>query len=254
MSFKQIFAEMYKKGKIDDTTIIKMAAYQEELEDFIEECRELVKEGALNLNFLKKIKDIPKTLKGGIPTPANLAKMDPVQQQLSRVIGLAELAGVLGGGARGVDYLLDKRTAAQTQKQIDSTITDLMQDPQVKDYDRDLVERYFRSMVHFSPSIASDPVAAKSHLLGMLAWKDSGLMPSTIFSDMAKVEENLAKIKKDREHLLLGMAKEPIKSLTGDAAERLDEALKSMIAVAGDVNQINRAEYPNTNISSELLE
>ena len=60
--------------------------------------------------------------------------------------------------------------------------------PEIKKYDKKIAREYFDSIVHHSPRIATDPVAAKSYLANMLMWEGSSSgVPVNHFLDMAQI-------------------------------------------------------------------
>lgn len=152
----QRFVKLHKEGKIDDVTIIKMAAFKEMLEE------ELL----------------------------NKEAMGPLQ-----AAGLAALMGAASGAAAlGVDAYLDSKEKKQQEEAAKYVLERLYQDPEIKKYPQEILENNFEALYKVSPHIASNPIAAKSYLLNMLAWSDSPTgVPITHFSEMAKFQESVSK-------------------------------------------------------------
>lgn len=132
------FVRLYKEGKIQDTTLIKMAAFKEQLEQMSDE------------------------------------KFQKIASKLPILLG-AGLAGIgVGLGTAAYDRHLQNQVMEETMEQADKVFEELLQDPDFQGYDRELLEEYFQSIYHMSPVVATDKVAAKAYLLNMLAYSGSG--------------------------------------------------------------------------------
>jgi len=161
MSYTEKFISLYRKGKIDENTIIKMAAFKAELED------------------LSMTKEALKPL---------------------ATAGIAALMGVASGvTALGVDSYMDAKEKARTQDAATKVLTSLSRDPEISKHPNAQIKKNFNALYEISPAIASNPVAAKSYLLNMLSWADSPSgVPITHFSELAKVQESIQKSRSSR--------------------------------------------------------
>ena len=148
---------LYKDGKIDDTTMVKMAVFKEKV-------AELIKESG----------------------PGGLTK--------NQVLMAAAISAGIGLGSQAIESLSNYFVTTRAQKQLDETTKKIFEDiynsPEVKSFPREVAEQYFNTLKHFSPHVASDPLAAKTYLLQMLKWSDEYSAPISTMTvrDLAEVE------------------------------------------------------------------
>jgi hypothetical protein len=157
--------KLYEQGKVDDTTMVKMAVFKEKV-------AELLKESAFGLKSFKNLADYKKTI----------------------LFGAAMTAGS-GLGAAAVetvsDYFLSKKAKKGLDEEAQKVFEELYSSPEVSKYSREVAQQYFQTLKHFSPHIATDPLSAKTYLLQMLDWEDA--QTSTPIStvqvrDLAEIE------------------------------------------------------------------
>jgi hypothetical protein len=149
--------KLYEQGKVDDTTMVKMAVFKEKV-------AELMKEAI---------------------SPADKKTL---------LLGAAISAGA-GLGAAAVDavsdYFLSRRAKSSLDEETEKVFEELYSSPEVSKYPKNIAQQYFQTLKHFSPHIATDPLSAKTYLLQMLDWEDA--QTSTPIStvqvrDLAEIE------------------------------------------------------------------
>jgi hypothetical protein len=196
MSYTKRILKLYEEDKVDDITMIKMAVFKEKI-------AELIKEGV-----------------GGI-TPKQV------------LFGAAVTAGAgLGAAAVGTvsDYFLSKRAREGLKSDAQRVFEEIYSSPEVSKFPEDVARKYFKTLEHFSPHIATDPLSAKTYLLQMLEWEDvqtsTPVSPTTV-RDLAEIEnkamdalnkrqmtESTFDIGKYTEPIVTGITKKPKNILT----------------------------------------
>lgn len=165
MSYTKRILKLYEEGKVDDTTMIKMAVFKEKV-------AELLKESGFSLKSLKNLSD-------------------PVKYTL---LGAAATAGIGLAGATTKtvsDYFLSKKAREGLRSDAQRVFDEIYSSPEVSKYPREEAQQYFKTLEHFSPHIATDPLSAKTYLLQMLDWYDeqtsTPVSPTTV-RDLAEIE------------------------------------------------------------------
>ncbi len=154
MSDKQKILSLYKAGKIEDSTLIKAAAFKQELEQFLIEKSSQEKTASF------------KSDAGRIALLSALAA--PVFAASTYATGKAihETEEMWGRKSRADDF--DKMLEFR---------------PELKQEDPLLIKKYYDSLVHFSPAIANDPLAAGAYIKQAIQYEEVGGPPySTIQS------------------------------------------------------------------------
>lgn len=161
MSYVKRIVKLYEEGKVDDTTMVKMAVFKEKVV-------ELMKESS----FLGPLKEYQKNI----------------------LFGAAITAGA-GLGAAAIDtvsdYFLSKKAKKGLDEDTQKVFEELYRSPEISKYGREVAQQYFKTLKHFSPHIATDPLSAKTYLIQMLDWEDA--QTSTPIStvqvrDLAEIE------------------------------------------------------------------
>jgi hypothetical protein len=153
MSYVKRVVKLYEDGKVDEATMIKMAVFKEKV-------AELMKEG-IDKNTL--------------------------------LLGAALTAGA-GLGAAAIetvsDYFLSKKAKEEMEQTTKSVFDEIYRSPEIKKYPREVAAKYFKTLVHFSPHIASDPLSARTYLVQMLDWEDENQSPISVTTvrELAEVE------------------------------------------------------------------
>ena len=156
MSYTKRILKLHKEGKVDDTTMVKMAVFKEKVAELLKE---------------------------SVPTTKQLV-----------LLGAAMHAGVgLGGAAVEAisDYFLSKKAREGLRSDAQRVFDEIYSSPEVSKYSREEAQQYFKTLEHFSPHIATDPLSAKTYLLQMLEWYDeqtsTPVSPTTV-RDLAEIE------------------------------------------------------------------
>jgi hypothetical protein len=155
MSYVKRIIKLYDESKVDDTTMVKMAVFREKV-------AELIKEG---IGIDKK----------------------------HLLLGAAMMAGA-GVGAAAIetvsDYFLSRRARQHLEEDTQKVFDEIYSSPEVSKYPKEEALKYFQTLKHFSPHIATDPLSAKTYLLQMLDWYDESSAPisPTSVRDLAEIE------------------------------------------------------------------
>ena len=156
------FIEQYKQGKVSAATLIKMAAFKDELEKALisDRAETLVKLAKFPFNRLGRF------LVGTKMTAERLGKIN--------VGGINIGTALVGGGLIGASMTLFTEALKAIEGQIIDWKDDLkkpklfkeMMDlhPQLKEYDEMLVKKYYEALWHFSPIMAENPLAAGAYI------------------------------------------------------------------------------------------
>ncbi len=156
MSYVKRIMKLYGEGKVDDTAMVKMAVFREKV-------AELMKEA--------------------ISTP----------DRNILLFGAAITAGA-GLGQAAVetvsDYFISRRAKKSLEEDAQKVFDEIYDSPEVGKYSREEAQKYFQTLKHFSPHIATDPLSAKTYLLQMLSWSDESQAPisTTSVRDLAEIE------------------------------------------------------------------
>ena len=149
MSYKERFVKLYKEGKLDEITMIKMAAFSEELEKI---------------------------------SAGDLSRWAP-----AFAAGAAGILTSLVGPV--VDSFIDNKMGRDIGNQGDNVFETLYRtSPDINKYNKETARQFYNSLMHHSPKLAVDPVSAKSYLINMLVWNDSNTgVPVNLFSELNKI-------------------------------------------------------------------
>jgi len=160
MSNVQKILNLYKEGKIPESTIIKMAAFKHELEEMLKT-------------------DMEK--KGGILSDINISK--PI------------IWGALAGPAAALsDYFFGKGIHALEHfgeaEQRDKAFKAMLEiRPQLRNEDPIIVRKYFDSLANFAPAIASDPLAAAAYITQVIKFEETGGPPFQAVEALVKTQK-----------------------------------------------------------------
>ena len=152
MSYTDKFLKLYKEGKVDETTIIKMAVFKEKVVELIKEA------SAMGAGKVLTRKDL--LLAAGF----------------SAAIGIGSAAI-----ESAADYFLDRKANTDTEKRMQDVFEQVYNTPEISgSFSREQAMEYFNTLKHFSPHIAQEPVAAKTYLLNLLTWSDLSGAPASV--------------------------------------------------------------------------
>lgn len=147
--------KLHKEGKVDDTTLVKMAVFKEKVVELIKEA-------------------------GGL---------DP--KHILWAAAITAGAGLAGAAAETAsDYFMSRRAKKDMEERTGQIFEEIYASPELKAFPKETAEKYFNTLKHFSPHIASDPLAAKTYLLQMLKWSDDFSAPiaTTTVRDLTEIE------------------------------------------------------------------
>jgi hypothetical protein len=120
------------------------------------------------------------------------------------LLALAAVGGTLYLGAKAIDAATDA-VVDPTSRKINLKRT-LKANPDLKQYDKKDLKQHFRTIAHFSPRTASDPLAAGATLRRFMAYKDVGPQ-ATDLKTLSDIEKGVADSRKSR--FGVGKALEP---------------------------------------------
>lgn len=182
MSHVMKFIEMYKEGKLSESTIIKMAAFKEELEAEIEKTAD----------------------------PSVGAFLQYLAAGLALSLGL-------GGAAAGAQVLYDK----YKQNKLDDTKEPLFKDmlrlhPELVEK-KERAKLYFDALWHFSPIIAQNPMAAGAYIRQALSMDTvaGGPLPQMV-KELSDIQKSHVEARKNApsapgSHIIEGLLASPTK-------------------------------------------
>jgi hypothetical protein len=156
-SYVERLISLYKEGKVEESTMYKMAAFKAELQELIE------KEGMDKLAMGSIGKGM---LIGALIAPTFAAS--------NYLIG------------KGLDRL-EKDNSGLSADALFSKMLEYR--PELKNEDQLLVKKYWDSLVHFAPSIASDPLAAGAYIRQAIQYEEVGGPPYSTVESLVKTQK-----------------------------------------------------------------
>ncbi len=172
MSNVQKILDLYKAGKVPESTRIKAAAFKEELKQHFEAV-ELEKEAGMFSNAAAAIKNFVKTDTGarnalltGIAIPMTLTG-----------------ANLIG---KGIDQIQDVLESPEKEREFRAILETR---PELKNEDQLLVRKYFDSLHKFAPAIASEPLAGGAYLYQVMKFEGAGGPPYSTIADLVKTQK-----------------------------------------------------------------
>lgn len=157
MSHVQQIVDLYKEGKISETTIIKMAAFKAEVEKLFSEKDELKKTASIPIKIL-----------------AASALAPPVFAASNYLAGRA--VEYAQSGAKEIEMHTNFKNMLDYR-------------PELKSEDQLLVKKYFDSLVHFAPAIAQDPLAAGAYVKQAMQYEDVGGPPYSTIESLVNTQK-----------------------------------------------------------------
>ena len=149
MSATKKYTDLYKQGKIEDTTLIKMAAFKEEL--------------------------------NGLWKEANIGKTVGALALAAPIFGLSSY-----GLGKGLDYLEDKQLESEKEPAFQAMVG---LHPDLLDEDQILVRKYWDSLWHFSPHIAKEPLAAGAYIKQAMEYEQTGGPTYNMVKDLIHAQD-----------------------------------------------------------------
>lgn len=178
MKYTQRFIDLYKEKKVDEITMVKMSAFKEEIEG-------LLKESA-------SFKDI-----------------------LMPLISAAVAGTAITGVAAGLGAGMKKYITTKDKRKAEKVFKDVYQNtPGLQKFPEELVKKYFNSLLHFSPKMATDPISAKSWLLQTVTWDESDTGIGTNFFQMLADTQQKVMAAEEKAYKGVTMPSMPIPSMS----------------------------------------
>lgn len=159
MSNVQKLIGLYKAGKVPESTMLKMAAFKEEVEKLLAE------------DYLEK------------------------NANMKATIGNAVLLGALAAPAFAAgSYLTGKGIDMLEQQGLEMKYEDnfkrmLEYRPELKAEDQLLVKKYWDSLIHFAPAIAQDPLASGAYVKQAIQYEEVGGPPYSTIESLVKTQK-----------------------------------------------------------------
>lgn len=154
---------LYKKGKISESTIIKMASFKEELLSF------------LNEETLEKNAFGPKTdiTQKGLKLIYPAAKKKLFGDTAKRILATAAIYPTLALSNYMIGKGMQSASDATQEIELKSAFKKMMEyHPQLNTEDPLLVKKYWDSLAKFAPAIASEPLAAGAFIKQALQYEE----------------------------------------------------------------------------------
>jgi hypothetical protein len=154
---------LYRKGKISEATIIKMASFKEELISFLNE--EPLEKNA----FGSKIDTTQKGLKLVYPT----VKKSLLGNTAKRILATAAIYPTLALSTYMIGKGMQSASDAAQEFELKNAFKKMMEyHPQLNTEDPLLVKKYWDSLAKFAPAIASEPLAAGAFIKQALQYEE----------------------------------------------------------------------------------
>jgi len=174
MTHSQKIIELYKNGKVSDATMVKMAAFKNEIETIF------------NSNTLEKTAVL---FPGGyVKGSKQLIKQLPDWAKIVLGMGIAAPATALG------DFMIGKSIdrGYKAFKNVDFTkkFEEMLNlRPELKSEDQIILKRYWDSLIKFAPVIAEDPLAAGAYLKQAIEYEAVGGPPYSVIDSLVKLQK-----------------------------------------------------------------
>ena len=155
MSNVEKILNLYKEGKITDSTMLKTAAFKAELESLVRG-------------------DMEKAASG------------PAQALMFGALAAPAFAASNYLMAKSVDYA----TRDQVQVAQNHDFKNMLDHrPELKGEDQLLVKKYWDSLIHFAPAIAQDPLAAGAYIKQAIQYEEVGGPPYSTIKDLVSTQK-----------------------------------------------------------------
>jgi hypothetical protein len=195
------FIEQYKQGKVSAATLVKMAAFKDELERGIQ---------AGKLDGLVKKALFPSEMKPGVTYitdkgPSFLSALGrgistikdnkPLMQNIGLAVlgaGLVTFTEILRGlEGKIIDWNSDRKKPQMMEEMLEVH-------PDMRDLPIDRVKLYFEALCHFSPSMAENPLTAGAYIKQAMKYDHvaQGPLPASI-QEIGQIEKNRQQAAKD---------------------------------------------------------
>lgn len=158
MSNVQKILNLYKDGKISESSMVKTAAFKVELEKLFKEGLEKTSAG-MGLGSI--------LLLSALAAPAFAAS--------NYMVG------------KGVDMA---QSYGRIQREDQSFKTMLEYRPELASQDQLLVKKYFDSLLHFAPAIAQDPLAAGAYVKQAIEYEAVGGPPYSTIQSLVNTQQS----------------------------------------------------------------
>ena len=188
------FIEQYKQGKVSAATLIKMAAFKDELEKGIKDGK---------LDGLVKQALWPWTDPSSVTTYANAAPtlLSGLGKGIGKALNTPSAHAAIGMALVGAAFA----TFTQILEGLEGKILDWTMDlkkpkmfeemlevhPDMRDLPLERVKLYFEALLHFSPSMAENPLTAGAYIKQAMKYDHvaQGPLPASI-QEIGMIEKN----------------------------------------------------------------
>jgi len=153
----QKILDLYKKGKVKESTIIKMAAFKTEIEALLSS-KDMTKEAVATKSVL---------------------------------IGAALAPPILAASNFLIGKAIDTFEEANKGNYLNQKFEKMLEyRPDLKAEDQLLVKKYWDSLVHFAPAIANDPLAAGAYIKQAIQYEEVGGPPFSTIESLVKTQKS----------------------------------------------------------------
>lgn len=195
------FIEQYKQGKISAATLVKMAAFKDELEKGIKEGKldGLVKQALfpplseMTPGVTHYADQIPK-----IPFLKNLSNWFAADLSKGKDSGILKVVGM---GVLGAGFAAFLEVVKGLEGKVQDWTTDLKKPrmleemlevhPDMRELPLDRVKLYFDALLHFSPTMAENPLTAGAYIKQAMKYDHvaQGPLPASV-QELSMIEKN----------------------------------------------------------------
>lgn len=154
MSNVQKILNLYRKGKISKSTIIKAAAFKKEINGLLEK-----------------------------------TAVNPAQVLLYSALAGPAFAASNYFAGKGMSLIEDKLKEDARENEYERI---LEMRPELKDLDQLLVKKYFDSLKYFAPAIAADPLAAGAYIKQAIQYEEVGGPPYSTIESLVKTQKTFS--------------------------------------------------------------
>ena len=187
------FVEQYKKGKVSAATLVKMAAFRDELEKGLKDGKisGLIKQ-ALSPAFENTAKSVFDYSWKAPAAPVSTNIFGRLAKGFGTVMSGSEANKAMGFAVAGMALATFMEILKGLEGKIIDWTTDLRKPkmfedmlevhPDLRELPLDRVKLYFESLIHFSPVLAENPLAAGAYIKQVMKYDHvaQGPLPETV--------------------------------------------------------------------------
>jgi hypothetical protein len=226
------FIEQYKKGTVPASTLVKMAAFKDELEKAMAagKFEAMIKKATVGTAIFEFFKKMPEAagaafgakIPGAVETAsaAAMSSADKVQHftnpMMSYIMGYGVLAGSLMAFHEAVKAIEGKVISWKNDFEKPKLFAKmLILHPELNDK-KELVETYYEALWHFSPVMAQNPLAAGAYIKQALQYHHvaGGPLPNSV-NELSLIQKNWSQGMRTEGDTTMGAILTPFRTAVG---------------------------------------